>query len=526
MSNRFILLSAENQFNRGEASSGRLAMARVALRAPGRLAMAAVGAAAPAMADMASMATSIGLSAIELTDADANGPPLRSLKVVRRLPDEDGPILLELNEADRLSLQREYPGARLVAEGTARMAYMSLLLQEVATMTDAGDGRPRKLRVKLRGQKRGKPLARTEVQCIMDRSFRPPLGATVQTDKHGNARFLVPARFKKVEVVVNPRHSYWPVGRKSIVLGPGTTVLELECPNIVDSADCAHALFDEAEPAAGGGVVVAVVDGGAGPHDLLAINKGANVVDGETESDFRDNGIGHGTHVAGLIAGGSTPANRGGFSQGVTLNVYRVYPKGQKSTGSFAIAEGIRQAVDDGADIINLSLTLEVDQPEIVREVKRARAMGVCVIAAAGNDGGNVLFPARLSGVLAVSAMGVKGCAPDGSNVESELRDDPRGTDPKHRIARFSCTGPEIDLIGPGVGIVSLFPGDKRAIMNGTSMAAPVIASRTAKALAAKPALLQQDRVQRRSDAINQLALRTAKDLGFGARLQGQGLPK
>lgn len=526
MSNRFVLLSAENQFNHGELSSGRLAMARVALRAPVRTAMVSMGGAPSATAGIASMAAAIGMSAVDLAAADASGPPLRSLHVVRRLPDDDGPMLLELDDDDRLALQREYPGARLVAEGTARMAFMSLLLQEVAIMTDAGDGRPRKLRVKLRDQKRGKPLARTEVQCIMDRSFRPPLGATVQTDAQGNARFLVPARFKKVEVVVNPRHSFWPVGRKSIVLGAGTTTLELECPNIVDSADCAHALYDEAEPAAGRGVVVAIVDGGAGPHDLLTIAKGANVVDGESEGDFRDNGIGHGTHVAGLIAGGSTPADRGGFSQGVTLNVYRVYRKGQKSTGSFAIAEGIRQAVEDGADIINLSLTLEVDQPEIVRELKRARALGVCVIAAAGNDGGVVLFPARLSGVLAVSAMGIKGCSPDGSNVESELRDDPRGTDPKHRIARFSCTGPEIDLIGPGVGIVSLFPGGKRAIMNGTSMAAPVITSRTANALAAKPALLQQDRVQRRSDAINQLALRAAKDLGFGARLQGQGLPK
>ena len=523
MANRFVLLSAENQFNRGEMSSGRLAMARVALRAPVRSAMAT---APSASAGMASMAASIGLSAADLAAADASGPPLRSLHVVRRLPDDDGPILLELDDEDRLSLQREYPGARLVAEGTARMAFMSLLLQEVATMTGAGEGAPRKLRVKLSDEKRGKPLKRTEVQCIMDRRFKPPIGATALTDAKGVALFLVPARFKKVEVVANPRHSVWPAARKRIVLAQGTTTIDLACPNIVDSADCARALFVEAGPASGSGVVVAVVDGGAGRHPLLTIAKGANLVDGESEGDFRDNGIGHGTHVAGLIAGVTSGAFRGGFAQGVTLNVYRVYPKGQTSTGSFAIAEGIRQAVDDGADLINLSLTLDSDQPEIVRELKRARARGIGVIAAAGNSSGSVMFPARLSGVVAVSAMGIKGCAPAGSSVEDELLDNPRGSDRTHRIARFSCTGPEIDLIGPGVGMVSLFPGGKRAIMNGTSMAAPVVTARTANALAASPAVLQRSRVQARSDAISQLALRAAKDLGFGARVQGQGLPR
>ena len=526
MSNRFVLLSAENQFNRGEISSGRLAMARVALRAPGRAGMAATGGASPAAAGMASTAATIGLSAVDLAAADANGPPLRSLHVVRRLPDDDGPILLELSDEDRLSLQREYPGARLVAEGTARMAFMSLLLQEVATMTGTGDGPPRKLRVKVLDADGRKPLARTEVQCIMDRRLKPPLGATAQSDAHGNTVFLVPARFKKVEIIVNPRHSVWPAARKAILLAQGTTVIELGCPNIVDSADCAQALYGQVGPTAGSGVVVAVVDGGAGPHKLLKIAKGANLVDGESEGDFRDNGIGHGTHVAGLIAGIKRGAFRGGFSPGVTLNVYRVYPKGQTSTGSFVIAEGIRRAVDDGADLINLSLTLDVDQPEIVRELKRARALGVAVVAAAGNNGGPVMFPARLSGVLAVSAMGIKGCAPNDSNVEQELLDDPRGTDPTHRIARFSCAGPEIDLIAPGVGVVSLFPGGKRAIMNGTSMAAPVTTSRAANALAAQPALLQEQRLQGRSDSITQLALRAAKDLGFGAKLQGQGLPK
>lgn len=479
-----------------------------------------------ATASFATVALANGLSERDLTEAEANGPPLASLKVVKRLPDADGPVLLELGDEDRLALQREYPGARLVPEGTARMAFMSLILQEVAAMTGVSTASPSKLRVRVRDAKGNRPLLRTEVQCIFNHRTNPPIGATAQTDAHGIATFLVPARFKKVDVIVNPRHTVWPAARKAIVLGTGTTSTEIVCPHIIDASDCAHALYQVVEPNAGRGVVVAVIDGGAGPHASLDIASGANLVDGEADGDFRDNGIGHGTHVAGLIAGKGTQARPGGFAQAVTLKVYRVYAKNEISTGSFAIAEAIRRAVNDGADLINLSLTLPSDQPEIVRELKRARASGVAIIAAAGNEATGVMFPARLSGVLAVSAMGVMGSAPAGSSVDEACLEKPKGTEPKHRIAEFSCSGPEVDLIGPGVGLVSLFPGGKRAIMSGTSMAAPVVTGRIARALANNADLLQQERVQGRSDAISRMALRAVKSLGFVANLQGQGLPE
>jgi subtilisin len=102
----------------------------------------------------------------------------------------------------------------------------------------------------------------------------------------------------------------------------------------------------------------------------------------------------------------------------------------------------------------------------------------------------------------------------------------PRGTDATHRIADFTCRGEEIDLIGPGAGVVSLFPKGKRSVMSGTSMATPVVTGRIAKALAQNMPLLGGARDQRRSDAINKMALKAAQNLGFSATFQGQGLPE
>jgi len=526
MPSRFVLVPADNPFNRGEVPTAKVLMARMALRRhAAKAATAVVPPGGGAMASMASVATAHGLSAAALKNAESNGPRLPSVRVVKRLPEDNGSILLELDEEDRLALQREYPGARVVPEGEACMAFMSLVLQELATMTTTSRKPPIKLLVRVRDAKK-RVLAHTDVQCIFDSKTSPPTGATSKTDGKGMATLLVPTQFRKVDIVVNPQHSVWPAERESIVVGKRSTIVDIVCPRIVDANDCARALYKEVKSTAGENVSVAVIDGGAGPHASLNIAGGANLADDARPKDFSDNGIGHGTHVAGLIAAQSTNGWRGGFAPGVTLRMYRVYKDNDTRCGSFVIAEAIRKAVDDGADLINLSLTLSNDQPEITRELRRARAMGVSIIAAAGNAGGAVLFPARLSGVLAVSAMGIVGCAPAGSNVDLACLPKPLGKDHNHRIADFSCFGPEIDLIGPGVGIVSLFPKEKRAIMSGTSMAAPVVTGRIANALSAHPEILQQPRGQARSDAINRLAMHSVRNLGFFAKYQGQGLPE
>jgi subtilisin len=251
---------------------------------------------------------------------------------------------------------------------------------------------------------------------------------------------------------------------------------------------------------------------------------GENLTEGEAAADWRDNGVGHGTHVAGIIAGQPGARRPAGLAPGVRLLVYRVFAKRSRSTGNFAVAAAIRKAVDAAADLINVSLTLSGDVTLMEREIKRARARGALCIAAAGNTADEVKFPARFTNVVGVSAIGVR----DGWPREAhgfDLRTSPKAKGhPKVGVATFSCFGPEIDFAAPGVGVVSLLPGDAFGAMNGTSMAAPTITGLVARRLAADAALLRAERDQARSDRLMTLATGLAASVGLPARYQGHGI--
>jgi subtilisin len=160
---------------------------------------------------------------------------------------------------------------------------------------------------------------------------------------------------------------------------------------------------------------------------------------------------------------------------------------------------------------------------DVLREIQRARAMGVVCVAASGNGYRQpVGYPARYSQVLAVSAGGRVGSYPGG--VAQELRQvPPPGADIDDYVADFSNIGSQISLIGPGVGIVSSVP-DGYAVMDGTSMACPAATGALARRLSRDKALLGMFRDQSRSDAIVKLALTVAHDLGFPAVMQGAGV--
>ena len=83
----------------------------------------------------------------------------------------------------------------------------------------------------------------------------------------------------------------------------------------------------------------------------------------------------------------------------------------------------------------------------------------------------------------------------------------------------------KFDLTGPGVGVISTFPDDAFAVLDGTSMASPAATGAAAKVLATNPTLALP-RTQARSDQFASVALNAAKTLGFPATLEGQGLIK
>jgi thermitase len=153
-----------------------------------------------------------------------------------------------------------------------------------------------------------------------------------------------------------------------------------------------------------GAIVVAVVDTGVKVLPDLAgrVLPGRDFVNGD--ADPADD-QGHGTMTAGVIAAGG---DNGTGIAGIcwTCQILPVKVLGADGSGSYSdIAQGVRWAADQGADIVNLSLGGASDSRLLRDAVAYASGKGALVIAAAGNDGSSVPhFPAAIPAVLAVGA--------------------------------------------------------------------------------------------------------------------------
>ena len=253
----------------------------------------------------------------------------------------------------------------------------------------------------------------------------------------------------------------------------------------------------------GQGVIVAVVDTGVGPVpdlDASRVLEGSSVVPG-VQSSADDQG--HGTHVAGTIA---QSTNNGFGVAGVAPNAMILPIKALDSRGSGSsegVAAAIDEAVDAGAQIINLSLG--GGHAEVIDvAVRKAVAAGVLVVAAAGNSGGEgVGCPAHAPGAIAVSATG-----------------------PSDALAPYSTWGDEVAMAAPG--------GDKRtpgggvlqdtikaggdhqfAEHQGTSMATPHVAGALAVLIGAGATPEQAVRLMEQSAADLGAPGRDAK-FGYG----------
>ncbi|NWF62025.1 MAG: S8 family serine peptidase [Fischerella sp.] len=191
--------------------------------------------------------------------------------------------------------------------------------------------------------------------------------------------------------------------------------------------------------------------------------------DGNNNNSFDDNG--HGTHVAGTIAG---VKNSFGVT-GIAYNAKIMSVKVMDSSGQgyySAIANGVRYAVNNGARVINLSLGGSSSDSYLQSAVQYAASKGAIVVMAAGNNGGSVPdYPARYAENwgLAVGAV-----------------------DKYNNLASFSNragTNPLAYVTAPGVNIYSTIPGNKYASYSGTSMATPHVAGVVALMLSANPNL-------------------------------------
>ena len=166
----------------------------------------------------------------------------------------------------------------------------------------------------------------------------------------------------------------------------------------------------------------------------------------------------HGTFIAGLIGAASDNSiGTAGLDWNTDLLDVRVMKGSSGSTSD--IADGIRCAARHGADVITLSFVQAGTQlsPVLEDAINEAVAAGALIIAAAGNDGDTrQRFPAAAAGVLSVGAI-----------------------DETLSVATFSNRGDWVDLMAPGVRLLSLGSGLSNGVRlgQGTSFAAPLVAA-------------------------------------------------
>jgi membrane-anchored mycosin MYCP len=214
----------------------------------------------------------------------------------------------------------------------------------------------------------------------------------------------------------------------------------------------------------GEGMKIAIVDSGVGRHPILD-GKVTAVDYTEDKRGARCDLASHGTLVAGIIAGKDTEDSPfHGLAPDAEILSYRVIDTLESSTSRDAtipVVNAIRNAVDEGADVVNLSLTA-VHTNALRDAVEYAHDKGVVVVAAAGNSGaeGKKAYPAAYDNVIAVA-----GITPDGTHVES------------------SSVGDYVDIAAPGEEIDGPAPaggGYGRREEGGTSFAAPFVSATAA----------------------------------------------
>ncbi|WP_336208145.1 S8 family serine peptidase [Nonomuraea sp. LPB2021202275-12-8] len=226
----------------------------------------------------------------------------------------------------------------------------------------------------------------------------------------------------------------------------------------------------------GADVTVAVLDSGVDPghRDLVgSVTVGRDFTDGANPPGVPPRRL-HGTYMASLIAGhGHGPDGRSGVigvaPEAGLLSVRVILEDEEPGFREFntaerfenVVARGIRYAVDQGADVINLSISKELATRQERAAVRYAISKGVVLVAAAGNEGAREVaaggaapysYPAAFPGVVAVGA-----------------------TDGRLRRASFSNWNSSVLVAAPGVDIMGAGPGDEYWVGRGTSQATALV---------------------------------------------------
>ena len=257
----------------------------------------------------------------------------------------------------------------------------------------------------------------------------------------------------------------------------------------------------------GKNVKIAVIDTGC---DMNHEGLKSNIIGGRnfTTEDNGDPDIyqdynGHGTHVCGTIAGLMNNMGVVGVAPDAKLIILKVLEKSGSGT-LVSIIDAINYAIELKVDIISMSLGTKSDIQELHDVIIKAVNSNILVVCATGNEGdGNDItnefsYPAGYNEVISVGAV-----------------------DENKSAAMFTNSNKEVDIVAPGVNIISTHINGRYANLSGTSMATPHVSG--ALALLIEWSTKEFGRRLTETELYGQL-IKNSETLMISRTLQGNGL--
>lgn len=339
----------------------------------------------------------------------------------------------------------------------------------------------------------------TRLHAACDEGGAPPAGLTCEgiDEAYVNRRTETEQTLQQIEQLEAALDFAEPLLRQAV----GTDVLTaenvgqiqslqppvLQAKNIflqLDAAGITRADLDEAKEAYEG-----LVDYGLDPDFRTRDIVGDDFADGSERiygnRDVMGPDASHGTHVSGII--GAVRGNGigiDGIASGTRIMTVRAVPDGDERDKD--VANAIRYAVDNGADIINMSFGKPFSPRKSLVDdaVRYADEHGVLMIHAAGNDGED----------LETASNYPTPVYDDGGRAANWIEVGAANWSVEGLAAPFSNYGQtKVDVFAPGVDILSTYPGDEFRREDGTSMAAPVVTGVAAMLMAYFPDLTASD---------------------------------
>ncbi|MGY8680551.1 S8 family serine peptidase [Bradyrhizobium sp. UFLA05-153] len=440
-----------------------------------------------------------------------SGPPI----AIVRMPDEAAAAL------------RRSTGGSLVIEPDSILRAASFagpassFIPATATMTALGPDLNVTIRVL---SEAGTPVEQAMVRLIGEQG-----SVQGRTDGDGSVSLTLQDEVPETitDVFVSPRSGHWGLWQQRPYIEADAvntfTLKPLPLAGGLDWGGEAMRFDRIPNQCRGADIKIALIDSGvATSHKQLArIDHGIDARGCEERSWSKD-AAGHGTPCAGII-NAAPQADHGirGYAPDSELHVCKL-PTDARCSDLIAALDDCLQ---NGIDVACVGVGCERGSVLVEQRIAMAKQQGIGIIAAAGNSGAGVLFPACSAHVMAVGAVGQIGSFPEDSPQAAQAAAATAASGGLF-VPPFACRGPELDLCAPGVAIVACQSPDGYAVCDGSSLAAAHVAALAALILADhadfKGSFIAKD--YRRVERLFQILKDTAQPIGHPWQT-GAGLP-